>query len=95
MYAFARLYFDRFPALTAAVLCAYLPYHLIDIWSPGVPFASRHLLPVPGDAPPGEYRLLISIHAFGDAAWLPARDAHGTPLDDYLLLPVMVYMVAP
>jgi uncharacterized membrane protein len=35
MYAFARLHFDRFPALVAAVLYAYLPYHLIDLYVRG------------------------------------------------------------
>ncbi len=35
MYAFARLYFDRFSALVAAVLYAYFPYHLTDIYVRG------------------------------------------------------------
>jgi hypothetical protein len=35
MYACARLYFDRFPAVVAAVLYAYLPYHLIDLYVRG------------------------------------------------------------
>jgi hypothetical protein len=35
MYAFARLHFDRFAALMAAVLYAYLPYHLIDLYVRG------------------------------------------------------------
>lgn len=35
MYAFARLYFDRFPSVVAAALYAYLPYHLIDLYVRG------------------------------------------------------------
>jgi hypothetical protein len=35
LYAFARLYLDRFPALVAAVLYAYLPYHLLDLYVRG------------------------------------------------------------
>lgn len=35
MYAFARLHFDRFPALLAAILYAYLPYHLVDLYVRG------------------------------------------------------------
>ncbi|MEJ2209930.1 MAG: 6-pyruvoyl-tetrahydropterin synthase-related protein [Anaerolineae bacterium] len=35
MYAFARLHFDRFPAVVAGVLYAYLPYHLIDLYVRG------------------------------------------------------------
>lgn len=35
MYAFARLHFHRFPSLVAAVLYAYLPYHLIDLYVRG------------------------------------------------------------
>jgi hypothetical protein len=35
MYAFARLHFDRFPAVLSAVLYAYLPYHLIDLYVRG------------------------------------------------------------
>jgi hypothetical protein len=35
MYAFARLHFDRLAALLAAILYAYLPYHLIDLYVRG------------------------------------------------------------
>ncbi len=35
MYAFVRLYFDPFPSMVAAVLYAYLPYHLIDLYVRG------------------------------------------------------------
>ncbi len=66
-----------------------------DRWPPGVPLASRHLLPVPGDAQAGEYRLTLSIHPFGQAAWLPAVGPEGNVLGDHLLLPVTVHVVAP
>ena len=35
LYAFARLYLDRLPALVAGVLYAYLPYHLLDLYVRG------------------------------------------------------------
>jgi hypothetical protein len=66
-----------------------------DRWPPGVPLASRHLLPVPGYAQPGEYWLTISIHPFGQAVWLPAAGADGTVLGDHLRLPAVVQVIAP
>jgi hypothetical protein len=66
-----------------------------DRWPPGVPLASRHLLPVPDYATPGEYRLTISIHAFGEAEWLPVTGPDGALLGDQLLLPDVVHVVAP
>ena len=66
-----------------------------DRWAPGEPLASRHLLPVPEEAAPGDYWLTISIHAFGQSAWLPARSAGGTVLGDHLRLPAAVHVVAP
>jgi hypothetical protein len=35
MYLFARSYLDRAPALVAAVVYAYLPYHLVDLYVRG------------------------------------------------------------
>jgi hypothetical protein len=35
LYALARLYVDRLPALVAACLYAYLPYHLLDLYVRG------------------------------------------------------------
>jgi hypothetical protein len=35
MYLFARLHLDRGPALVAAVVYAYLPYHLVDLYVRG------------------------------------------------------------
>ncbi|RPI58056.1 MAG: hypothetical protein EHM56_02720, partial [Chloroflexi bacterium] len=35
LYAFARLYLGRLPALVAGVLYAYLPYHLLDLYVRG------------------------------------------------------------
>jgi hypothetical protein len=35
MYLFARLHLDRGPALVAAVIYAYLPYHLVDLYVRG------------------------------------------------------------
>lgn len=66
-----------------------------DRWPPGVPLASRHLLPVPGDALPGDYWLTISIHPFGRSEWLPAVGPEGAILGDHLRLPSAVHVVAP
>ena len=35
MYLFARIYLDRAPSLAAAVVYAYLPYHLVDLYVRG------------------------------------------------------------
>lgn len=66
-----------------------------DRWPPGVPLASRHLLPVPADARPGDYWLTISIHPFGRSEWLPAVSSEGTTVGDHLRLPEAVHVVAP
>jgi 4-amino-4-deoxy-L-arabinose transferase-like glycosyltransferase len=66
-----------------------------DRWTPGVPLASRHLLPVPDEGRPGEYRLTISLHPFGEQTWLPVTGADGSPLGDHLVLPVTIHVVAP
>ncbi len=61
-----------------------------DRWAPGVPLASRHLLPIPDYGRPGAYKLTISLHPFGEQTWLPA-----TGLGDQIVLPVTVHLVAP
>lgn len=66
-----------------------------DRWRPGVPLASLHLLPVPDYGQPGDYSLTISLHAFGESTWLPARGSDGSPLGDHLVLPETVHLVAP
>ncbi len=58
-----------------------------DRWQPGVPLATRHLLPVPAEGQPGRYRLTISVHPFGSTEWLPAIAADGTLVGDQLALP--------
>jgi hypothetical protein len=66
-----------------------------DRWVPGVPLASRHLLPVPDYGQPGEYRLTISLHAAGKPAWLAANGPDGAPLGDHVALPETVHIIAP
>ncbi len=61
-----------------------------DRWAPGVPLASQHLLAVPETGQPGEYRLLISLHDFGDPAWMAVVGADGSPLGDHIILPEVV-----
>jgi hypothetical protein len=66
-----------------------------DRWMPGVPLASRHLLAVPDYGQPGEYRLTISLHPFGETTWLQAIGPDGGLLGDKLVLPESVQLVAP
>ena len=66
-----------------------------DRWEPGVPLASRHLLPVPDYGQPGLYRLTISLHPFGESAWLPATGPDGSSLGNRLVLPETVHIVGP
>ena len=66
-----------------------------DRWEPGVPLASRHLLPVPDYGQPGLYRLTISLHPFGESTWLPATGPDGASLGDRLVLPETVHIVGP
>jgi hypothetical protein len=66
-----------------------------DRWTPGVPLASRHLLPIPDYGQPGSYRLTISLHPFGDSTWLPVTSTDGALLGDHLVLPETVHLVAP
>jgi hypothetical protein len=66
-----------------------------DRWTPGVPLASQHLLPVPHYGEPGSYRLTISLHPFGEQTWLPAVGQDGSALGEQVFLPVTVHVTAP
>ena len=66
-----------------------------DRWTPGVPLASRHLLSVPEGGRPGDYRLTISLHPFGEQTWLSATGPDGALLGDHLVLPETVRLMAP
>jgi hypothetical protein len=66
-----------------------------DRWTPGVPLASRHLLPIPDYGRSGEYRLIISLHPFGEQVWLSAFGPDGTLIGDQFALPETVHIVAP
>ncbi|MFN2240774.1 MAG: glycosyltransferase family 39 protein [Anaerolineae bacterium] len=66
-----------------------------DRWPPGVPLASRHILPVPDYGEPGEYALTIGLHPFGERSWLPVTGPDGSRLGDHLVLPVTVHLLAP
>jgi len=66
-----------------------------DRWPSGKALASRHLLPIPDYGQPGTYRLTISVHPFGEQAWLPAVGPDGTLLGDQLVLPETISLVAP
>ena len=60
-----------------------------------MPLAARHLLPVPAGGTPGIYRLTISVHPFGSAAWLPVTGPGDGPLGDHLILPAEVEVTGP
>jgi hypothetical protein len=64
-----------------------------DRWPVEEPLASLHLLSVPEYGESGNYRLTISLHPFGEQAWLPASKPDGTPLGDHLVLPEPVQIV--
>jgi len=65
-----------------------------DRWTPGGPLASRHLLAVPSDGQPGEYRPTISLHAFGERIWLPVTGPDGSSLGGHIVLPATIYLIA-
>jgi 4-amino-4-deoxy-L-arabinose transferase-like glycosyltransferase len=66
-----------------------------DRWTPGVPLASRHLLPIPEYGQPGDYHLTISLHPFGEQTWLPAAGPDGKRLGAEFVLPETVRIVTP
>jgi hypothetical protein len=66
-----------------------------DRWPPGVPLASRHILSVPDYGQPGEYTLTISLHPFGEQAWLVVTGPDGELMGDHLVLPDSVRVLAP
>jgi hypothetical protein len=66
-----------------------------DRWQPGVPLASLHLLPVPDYGQPGEYALAISLHPFGEQAWLPAVGPDGAAIGEQFVFPETIHLTAP
>jgi hypothetical protein len=65
-----------------------------DRWPTGVPLASLHLLPIPDYGQPGEYRLTISLHPFGEQTWLPAVGPEGAVLGEQFALPETIRILA-
>ena len=66
-----------------------------DRWTPGVALASRHILRIPDYGQRGEYRLTISLHPFGQEAWLPGDGPDGPLPDNRLVLPEVVRITGP
>jgi hypothetical protein len=66
-----------------------------DRWVPGIPLGSLHLLPLPEYGQPGDYRLTISLHPFGEQSWIPATGPDCASLGDQLILPETIRIVAP
>ena len=57
-----------------------------DLWRQGDVLAVRHRLALAADAPPGRYRLLAGVHAFGNWDWLMLYDEYGKSLGDVIAL---------
>lgn len=56
-------------------------------WSPGLPVTDSRTLTIAGDAPPGQYRLLVRVYPAGDpAATLRVRGSAGDQSVDYVWL---------
>jgi 4-amino-4-deoxy-L-arabinose transferase-like glycosyltransferase len=66
-----------------------------DRWTPGVPLASRHLLPIPDKGQPGDYRLRMGLHFFGEETWLSITEPDGSVVVDHLVLPETIRLIAP
>ncbi len=64
-----------------------------DRWTPGIPLASEHLLPIPQDGRPGTYRLTISLHPCGEQRWLPATGPDGVWIGDSFTLPEAIQVI--
>ena len=45
-----------------------------DSWQRGEIIGSTHRLEMPGELPPGVYRLTVGIHPFGRKNWLPIAE---------------------
>ncbi|MCL4534014.1 MAG: DUF2079 domain-containing protein [Bacteroidetes bacterium] len=55
-------------------------------WEPGRLLQSDWTIPIPADAPPGEYRLLVGIYDFNTMRRLPAAGSDAAPRGDNIVL---------
>jgi hypothetical protein len=55
-------------------------------WFVNVPIADTHVLPVPPEAPPGEYELWAGMYTQPDIRRLPVYDAQGNLVGDHVVL---------
>lgn len=66
------------------------------IWSPEKVIVDRHIVPVEGDAPPGQYRLAVGLYDLATLQRLPVFDSAEHRLDgDRLLLKTTLEMNLP
>ncbi len=57
-----------------------------SIWDEGEVVADEHLLPLPGDLPPGDYRLQVGMYLLDTLERLPVLDDKGQPVGDSIAL---------
>jgi hypothetical protein len=62
----------------------------VESWHPGDVIIQRHMLQVPGKAPPGTYWLQTGVYRLSDLARLPIVSPHGSGADRIILQPVEV-----
>jgi len=55
-------------------------------WTPGQIITDHYSVPIPSDAPPGEYQVEVGLYLLATLQRLPLLNADGTPVDDRLLI---------
>jgi hypothetical protein len=61
-----------------------------DQWRPGQQMADRMILDLPADLPPGGYQVQVGLYSQADKVPLPLVDEAGEPVEDRLLIPLLV-----
>ncbi len=56
-------------------------------WQPGETIRDSYTIPLSGDMPSGDYRLLVGWYLLADGRRLPVLDVNGTAVEDKLVLP--------
>ena len=55
-------------------------------WTPGQVIHDPYTVPVPADAPPGEYTVHVGMYLLATLERLPVLNADGAPVDDKVVL---------
>jgi len=61
-----------------------------SFWDAGERIADAHLLTVPPDAPPGQYRLYLGLYVLETGERLPILDANGQIIADHVVWPTPI-----